>query len=201
MDTHLPPKPRAILLAAGELFLRDGYAAISMDAVAKQAGVSKATLYAHFASKDALFAAVVASNCRAMAGAVTGGTGHESELREGLRRVGETLLRFLLSPRTIAMHRIVMAEASRDPGLAEAFLESGPRTARRLLSEWMAEEQRRGRLDGAVPALLVATQFSALLRNDLWLRAGLGLVPAASDEDIAACVAEAVEMMVRAYGR
>ncbi|RVT97590.1 TetR/AcrR family transcriptional regulator [Rhodovarius crocodyli] len=199
MDTHLPPKPRAILHAAGDLFLRDGYSAVSMDAVARQAGVSKATLYAHFEGKDALFSAVVASNCQAMAGTIVKGAGHDAEIREGLTRVGDTLLRFLMQPRTIAMHRLVMAEASRDPALAEAFLEAGPRTARLLLSEWMAEEQRRGRLDPQVPALRLATQFGALLRTDLWLRAGLGLGPAAGDEEIAACVAEAVEMMVRAY--
>ena len=60
------PKARAILDAAGALFLDEGYPAVSMDAVARRAGVSKATLYAHFESKEALFAAIVAAGCQRM---------------------------------------------------------------------------------------------------------------------------------------
>ena len=54
------PKRRQIVAAAESLFLAHGYGAVSMDAIAKRAGVSKATLYAHFASKDALFAGIMA---------------------------------------------------------------------------------------------------------------------------------------------
>ena len=39
-----PAKRRAILDAAKELFVRNGYASTSMDAVAAEAGVSKLTV-------------------------------------------------------------------------------------------------------------------------------------------------------------
>ena len=61
-------KTDAILSSARELFLSDGYARTSMDAIAARAGVSKQTVYSHFADKDTLFAAVVAS-LRSEAGA------------------------------------------------------------------------------------------------------------------------------------
>jgi AcrR family transcriptional regulator len=48
-----------IIDAASRLFLEHGYAATSMDVVAQQAGVSKATVYALFESKDNLFAAMI----------------------------------------------------------------------------------------------------------------------------------------------
>jgi AcrR family transcriptional regulator len=48
-----------ILHAARAMFLDEGYSAISMEAVANRAGVSKGTLYARFPSKAALFKAVV----------------------------------------------------------------------------------------------------------------------------------------------
>jgi len=44
-----------ILDAAGTLFAELGILATSMDAIAAEAGVSKATLYSHWADKDALF--------------------------------------------------------------------------------------------------------------------------------------------------
>src|ERR1700755_3264220 len=55
-----PEKTEAILEAAGQLFREQGYGAVSMDQIAREAGVSKATVYAHFESKDELFGAVVA---------------------------------------------------------------------------------------------------------------------------------------------
>jgi AcrR family transcriptional regulator len=51
---------RRILDAAYELFYRQGYARVGVDAVAARAGVTKRTLYYHFTSKDALVAAMLA---------------------------------------------------------------------------------------------------------------------------------------------
>ncbi|MGY1827999.1 TetR/AcrR family transcriptional regulator [Blastococcus sp. SYSU DS0541] len=46
-----------LLSAAAELFYESGIAATGVDAVLRRAGVSPATMYAHFAGKDALVAA------------------------------------------------------------------------------------------------------------------------------------------------
>src|SRR5258708_17822511 len=53
-------KPAAILAAAERAFLAGGFGAVTMDRVAHAAGVSKATVYAHFHSKEELFGAVIA---------------------------------------------------------------------------------------------------------------------------------------------
>src|SRR5258708_27284673 len=53
-------KAESILAAAQRTFLASGFGAVSMDAIAREAGASKATLYAYFASKEELFGAVVA---------------------------------------------------------------------------------------------------------------------------------------------
>ena len=50
-------KYRAILKAASQMFLSQGYGPTSMDAVAEAAGVSKRTVYGHFDTKYALFSA------------------------------------------------------------------------------------------------------------------------------------------------
>ena len=44
--------------------MAQGYGAVSMDAIARAAGVSKATLYAYFSSKDQLFATIISDACR-----------------------------------------------------------------------------------------------------------------------------------------
>ena len=52
-------RPAELLAAALELFVERGYAATRLDDVARQAGVSKGTVYLYFPSKEELFKAVV----------------------------------------------------------------------------------------------------------------------------------------------
>lgn len=57
MSNPIPPTRERIIEAAGKLFYGEGIRAVSMDAVAEKAGVTKRTLYYHFRSKDDLIAA------------------------------------------------------------------------------------------------------------------------------------------------
>lgn len=52
-------RPSELLDAALQLFVEKGYAAATVEEVARRAGVSKGTLFLYFASKEALFKAVV----------------------------------------------------------------------------------------------------------------------------------------------
>ena len=56
-----PPPRERILVAARELFYRDGINAVSVDAIAAAADTNKMTLYRHFSSKDELVAAYLQS--------------------------------------------------------------------------------------------------------------------------------------------
>ena len=51
----------SLLNAAGEVVLRSGADALTLDAVAKEAGVSKGGLLYHFPNKDALLTSMVAN--------------------------------------------------------------------------------------------------------------------------------------------
>ena len=55
------PAREKIVDAANSLFYREGIRAVSVDAVAEKAGVTKKTLYYHFKSKDDLVAEYLAS--------------------------------------------------------------------------------------------------------------------------------------------
>src|ERR1700737_1651174 len=59
----LASKAESILAAAKRSFLAAGFGAVSMDAIAREAGVSKATVYAHFAGKEELFGAMIGREC------------------------------------------------------------------------------------------------------------------------------------------
>lgn len=113
-------KRTVILRAAHTLFLRDGFSTTSMDAVTRQAGVSKATVYAHFDSKQALFETLVREGVEGVFGMVP------TLARGGGEPAGD-LLAFFEPFLTMVFHggyawdRLVIAEAVRHPANARLF--------------------------------------------------------------------------------
>lgn len=123
----------AIVAVAQRLFLEQGYAATTMSAVAEAMGGSKATLWAHFSSKEALFAAVADSMVGGFAESMDELLGGQRFSIRGLR---EFCLRFfekLLSDESTTLFRMIIAESGRFPELGELFFARGPeQTAGRL---------------------------------------------------------------------
>jgi TetR/AcrR family transcriptional regulator, mexJK operon transcriptional repressor len=195
-DETESPKRRAILNAATELFAARGYGAVSMDAIARAADVSKATLYAHFESKDRLFATIVQDACLENIMPADDLSDGPTDVAEALRVIGTRILRFLLRERSLAIHRLVIAESVRFPELGRAFYDNGPVSGRKRLASWMAERPAL-----AVPEPeLAAEQFLSLLRSGLYLRATLGLGPEPTEPAIDAVVTAAVTTFLRAFG-
>jgi TetR/AcrR family transcriptional repressor of mexJK operon len=177
--------------------MAQGYGAVSMDAVARAAGVSKATLYAYFSSKDQLFATIVSEACRRNIAVANFLPGSEDDLPAALTSFAGHTLRFLLEERALAIHRVVISESVRFPELGRAFYDNGPGVFRQVFGNWLAEQTVAGRLTVAEPDL-AADQFIGLLRGGLYLRATLGLATP-SEAEIDAAVGSAVAAFVRAY--
>lgn len=193
---RVSPKREAILDAAQSCFLELGWAAASMDLVASRAGVSKATIYAHFDGKDALFAAVINRRCERDLYTAEAWP-QEGDARAILTTVGLSLARLLVAPETLAMYRVVVAEAARWPDLARAFWEAGPGQGKTRLSEMFAELDRRGEL--AVPdPWAAADQFAGMMRAEVFHRLLLGL-PLPEGRCLEGTIAAAVETVLRAF--
>ncbi len=193
------PKRQLILDAATALFIAHGYGAVSMDAIARSAGVSKATLYAHFGSKDQLFATIITEACRAKFDWNAPLAANGGDLRAALTALGKRILQFFLQDGTLAIYRVVVAESARFPELGRAFYENGPATGRRLIAAWLAEQAEAGQLRVPDPPL-AADQLVALLRAGLYFRATLGVPPAPTPAEIDATVAAAIDTFLAAYG-
>jgi TetR/AcrR family transcriptional repressor of mexJK operon len=197
------PKRHAVLDAAATLFMAQGYGAVSMDAVAREAGVSKATLYAHFASKDQLFATIIGEACRSkMAAAdvlIETDIATTSDVGDALRAFGVRMTQFLLEPATQAIYRVVVAECVRFPELGQAFYESGPAHFLAFFSGWIGEQMRAGRLRSA-DAAVAAEQFIALIRGGIHMRVSVGLAVERDQASVQHHVDNAVDSFLRAFG-
>ncbi len=194
------PKRRQIQVAAEQLFLAHGYGAVSMDQVARTASVSKATLYAHFASKEALFATIMQD--KGLETPLYEGMFPEQvdDLRAVLESMGTRLLRFMLRERTLSLYRVALAEAARFPELGRTFYANGPCTMRERFIAWLGVMDQSG-LVQVDDRDIAAEQFMALMRSDVFLRRSLSIDPLPTDEEIERSVRAAVDTWLRAFGR
>jgi AcrR family transcriptional regulator len=114
-----------ILDVAESLFLGHGFGATSIEAVAKHAGISKRTFYHRFTGKERLFEAVVRRLMERWLPPFDSGLLSPPDLADALRRAAEYMLRIALTPEALALHRLVIHEAQRFPGLARILHEQG----------------------------------------------------------------------------
>jgi TetR/AcrR family transcriptional regulator, mexJK operon transcriptional repressor len=190
-------KPQQILDAARALFLRDGFSATSMDAVAKAAGVSKATVYAHYKSKEELFAAMIGAECGRTWPELAARYQGEAEPIAKIRDVAQRYVRFILSDYPVSLLRTVAAEAARSPALARIFYEAAPGLGRQRFAELLVIANAQGVLRIADP-LQAADTFFSMLRGDLHLRRLIGL-PAPEEQALAAHAEEMTGLFLRMY--
>jgi AcrR family transcriptional regulator len=110
-DTRTAEKRRRILQAAWFLVLRQGLRGMTMEALAREAGMAKATLYAQFADKDAVIAAVIDDLLVELAAAYRAGVASSGSVAE---RIGAALA---------GKYRIIVRALEGSPHADELFNE------------------------------------------------------------------------------
>lgn len=188
-------KREAILDAAQRLFLDEGYAATSMDSVAARAGVSKATIYAHFEGKDQLFAAIMHRRCEASF--VFAAPDESQGVAHTFTTYAERLLTLLMTPDALALYRVVVAESARTPELAQAFYETGPARGKAAIAASVIRFQAQGDLVTNLDPMVLADQFIGMLRAETYHRALLCLPPGRTQAET---IKAAVQTLISAYG-
>jgi len=189
-----------ILQSARQVFLNQGYEGASMDAIAAAAQVSKATVYAHFADKQALFAEMVAEYCREQQAALAEIEAEHPQVREGLERLARVMMRFLSEPNALRFSRMIIGESARFPQLGRTFVESGFLGLQADIAGFLGRAAARGELDLPDPAL-AAELFVSMVRGPVQFHSlrALGAPPAAEALDRIAV--EAARLLTAAYAR
>lgn len=191
-------KAESVLAAAKRAFLAAGFGAVSMDTIAREAGVSKATVYAHFGSKEDLFGAVIGRECERYFERFSAGELDPRDVRASLTILGRRFLELILSPDAIALHRIIVGEVTRFPLLGEVFWRAGPERERAQIEGFLRTAAAAGAL--SLPdARLAAEQFVSLVRGEIQLRQLLRLEAEPGGRDIHTAVEAAVDTFIRAF--
>ena len=190
-------KREAILDAAQDSFLEMGYANTSMDLVANRAGVSKATIYAHFKGKDELFGAIILRRCDLYLAFGSMPDFGNLDARAALTAMASHLLTLLCSPEALGVYRIVVSESVRHPDLVQAYYEAGPLRGKTHMMAVLDALCQRGHL--VIDDLWRAADlFIGMLRSEYYHRALMGM-PQAEGRTMEATIEAAVEVFLRAY--
>jgi TetR/AcrR family transcriptional regulator, mexJK operon transcriptional repressor len=201
-DGAVGGKAESILAAGKRMFLESGFGAVSMDAIAREAGVSKATVYAHFAGKEELFGAVIGRECERYFAEFSADELDPGEPRASLTTLGRRFLGLLLSPDAIALHRLILGEVSRFPALGKVFWRAGPERNLTQIETFLRAAAAAGSLNIGDPRL-AAEQFVGLLRGETQLRHLLRLEAKAEGDQpkTRALIDAAVDTFLRAFER
>jgi TetR/AcrR family transcriptional repressor of mexJK operon len=163
-----------VLDGAWHVFRRHGFEGASVDDIAREAGVSKATLYSYFPDKRLLFLEVARAECCRQADeaseSITCTSGPETALTVAATR----MVGFFSSDFGMRVFRICVAESDRFPELGQEFYRNGPELFRNRLVEYFREAEARGELR-IEDKELAADQFAELCKADLFSRLVFGI--------------------------
>lgn len=137
-------KRRQILDAGRELFMAQGFADTSMDQVTAKSGVSKATVYNHFPSKEILFEEAVRTRAEEVFAALPELDAQHKHPEEMLTHYFHALLQILLSEDGACMCFLLMSEGRRFPDNARLIYETGFGRGLREMAIYLTELDARG---------------------------------------------------------
>jgi len=177
-----------------------GFDAASMTDVAREAGVSKATLYVYYTSKEQLFAAVVAEERDRSIAHILETLVDDQPITVVLGALGRELLTLITRPKVVQAHRIVIGVVERMPEIGRQMFEGGAARAANALAEHLERRVATGELLIA-DTHLAAVQFLELCQAGVVKPRLYAILEGQADAaECASAVDAAVEMFMARYG-
>lgn len=185
---------RGVIDAAFDELIDHGYERVTMLGIARRAGASKETLYAWFASREGLFAAMIEENADRAAAQVAAALDGAADPRDILTGFAFGLAQLLTSDRSVVLNRAAMVS----PDLARLLLASGRHRVGPLVERYLAGLADEGRLVVDDPAEAFGLLYG-LVVQDTQIRVLLGEA-APSPEAVAARAGVAVDRFLLLTG-
>lgn len=194
-----PAKRAAILAAARSIFLAGGPQRLSIEAIAREAGVSKVTIYSHFTDLPGLMRSVVLAQMSQMMVFMDELPGDRQELRIALVEFGLRLMTFLTGDEYLAMIRVMVSQTEQQPWLAPLIYQEGAEMTCDKLADLLAEAARRGDL-GPHDSRRAAEQLLGMWQGIQTTGLVMGGCPPPDAETLRERIECAVDLILRACG-
>jgi len=192
-------KRETIVRHARRAFTTQGYTGARIEPIARDAGVSTATIYALFDGKAELFAAVIEDSAIEFDRLMRNVRTTSGSARERLTQFAVTYAAFMADPFIRSIFRLVMAERRRFNDVAEKFFDRGKQDFGKVLIDALRELIDQGELDIGRPSW-AAGQLMGMIEHPVFfmpLVMGDGVMPVRAVEQIAN---DAVETFLARYG-
>ena len=185
---------------AARVFSTLGFDAASMNDVAREAQVSKATLYVYFQDKEHLFTAVCGERRARSIGELIAMLDPDRPLAEMLHDFGLQIAHRISQPEIVAANRIVIGVAERMPEVGNEFFTQGPLRLTNAFAAFIDVHKGRGNI-ATDDTFLAAVQFLELAQAYIFRPRLYALSKeAASQAEIEKVVSSAVRVFLAAYG-
>lgn len=153
--------------AAVHEFLGRGLDSGSMENIAKEAEVSKRTLYKYFPNKEALFDAIIEKLLAAACGFAPFVYSKADSIENQLSKIIDHKAELMTSPEYMNISRLVLSEVLKGRGLEPKHLE------RFYISElnfikWIDVAKKDGKIKSKHPSDLIANQFHSIIKGQLF---------------------------------
>jgi len=164
------PDERAeeIIAAAETVFARDGLARARMEEIARQASVSKGTIYLYFSGKDDLFRTMVRSRMEKALEGLSTSTGTDGPAGPRLRRFTRALWEHLRRPLFVDMYRLVLGELHQFPELAAFYSREVAGRIRASTARILKDGMDDGSFVPADPDVAARMVVGLLIQHAVW---------------------------------
>lgn len=198
--SSLDPKRQIILRYARHSFMSEGYAGARIEPIAREAGVSTATLYALFAGKSELFTAVIDDAAEQFSRQMARVRACDGDARKQLTGFAEAYADFMGDGFVRSVFRLVMAERPRFEETARRFFEKGRNEFGLTLIGVLKDHLERGGLKNIEKPSWAAGELMGMIEHSVFF------VPLVTGDEVKATrthaqvVAHALETFMARYG-
>jgi TetR/AcrR family transcriptional regulator, mexJK operon transcriptional repressor len=196
---RLPPR-EAVELAARALFFKEGYQGVSVDEIARAAGVSKPTLYHHFGGKEELFVHILNSACARLLAPIFDPASETRPVSEVMLDLAHIYTRTVLDPEIIKLHRLFVSEADRFPELSRRYYRTGAQAVYDSLEAFLRARAGTGEIVCPFPEIS-AVHFTSLVINPMRLQMMFAIRAKPDWDEVDRFSGEAVALFLAGCGR
>jgi AcrR family transcriptional regulator len=165
-----------ILYAARRLFFEHGFGQVSTDVLAREAAVSKATIYRHFENMADILRCVTEAEALRFREITPPKTETIADLQTALIQYGTKLLTFLNEAETLEFARLMHEGARENPDIGETFFNAAYGQTQNDFAKMFAAAQNRGVLSDLTSPMDIAEDLIGLLEGLGMVRVQLGVI-------------------------